>query len=79
MSNDAFVGFRIPTVLKRRVVEIAEETKRSMSQAFILLLERGIEAYEEDGILVDTRSKPKPGEKSGKLDTAKKQTKAHLK
>jgi len=53
MPSDAFVTFRIPTDLKRRVIEIAEETQRSMSQTFILLVARGIEAYDKDGILVD--------------------------
>lgn len=62
MPSDAFVTFRIPSDLKRRVVEIGEETHRSMSQAFILLLSRGIEAYEEDGFLVDTKPKQKPTE-----------------
>src|SRR5262249_46711777 len=47
-------------------------TQRSMSQSLIHLLTRGIEAYEEDGVLVDTRPKPKPGEESEKLDAAKK-------
>lgn len=60
MSNDAFVGLRISVELKRRIVEIAEETHRSMSQAIILLLGRGIEIYEEDGYLIDTKARPKP-------------------
>jgi hypothetical protein len=64
MPSDAFVTFRIPSDLKRRVVEIGGETQRSMSQAFILLLMRGIEAYEDDGFLVDTKAKPKPSESS---------------
>ena len=40
-------------------MEVAEETQRSMSQAFILLLARGIEVYRQDGFLVDTKPKPK--------------------
>jgi hypothetical protein len=72
MANDSFVGFRISSELKRQVMEVAEETQRSMSQAFLLLLARGIEVYRKDGFLVDTKPKPKPEEESEKSAAAKK-------
>ncbi len=60
MPNDAFVTFRIPSEVKRRLVNIADKTKRSMSQAFVLLLVRGMDVFDEDGYLIDTKARPKP-------------------
>lgn len=57
MAKDESVTFRLPADLKAELIKIAGETDRSLSNAVMWLLRRGIEAYQEDGVLVDTRPK----------------------
>jgi hypothetical protein len=49
------VTSRMPGSLIQELEAIAKETSRSRSKVIVLLLKRGIEAYRDDGILVDTR------------------------
>ena len=39
----------------QEITKIAKRTRRSLSNATVQLLWRGIEAYRKDGVLVDTR------------------------
>ncbi len=55
MPQDTTITVRIPYELKQRLQDVANETQRSLSKALILLLERGLEAYESDGLLLDLR------------------------
>jgi hypothetical protein len=56
MPRDAQVTFRLPKELRDEIRQIADETRRSLSNTLELLLMRGIEAYKQDGILLDTRT-----------------------
>lgn len=49
MKKDAPLAFRIPSVLKCRLLRIAERETRSMSQTCELLLTIGADAYEKEG------------------------------
>lgn len=62
MANDTTFTLRLPSELKKEVTEIAEEQARSTSMAFILLLRRGIDAYRQDGMLLEIKSKLSPEE-----------------
>jgi hypothetical protein len=55
MVRDAQASVRMPNDLKGKIKEIADATHRSLSSAIELLLRRGVEAYEKDGVLIDTR------------------------
>jgi hypothetical protein len=59
MPRDAQVTFRLPKELRDEIRQIADETRRSLSNTLELLLMRGIEAYKQDGILLDTRTSVK--------------------
>ena len=52
VTKDDSATFRLPSDLKSRVKEIAEQTDRSLSNTMLWLLKRGIESYEADAVLV---------------------------
>ena len=79
MTNDTTFTLRLPSELKIEVSEIAEAEARSTSMVFILLLRRGIDAYRQDGILLETKAKQKTSEKSEQPGAAKKPAKARRK
>lgn len=56
MNRDAQITFRLPKELRDEIHQVANETRRSLSNTLELLLMRAIAAYREDGILLDTRS-----------------------
>ena len=48
------VTFRLPTSLKAEIGRVADETDRSLSNALLWLIRRGIDAYDETGLLGPT-------------------------
>lgn len=54
MSADNKLSIRLPNDLKAEVARVAQETDRSMSNAALWLLRRGIKAYKADGLLVES-------------------------
>lgn len=55
MTRDAQASVRLPKELKDEIQRIAQETRRTLSSTIELLLMKGVEAYREDGYLLDTR------------------------
>jgi len=55
--KEVHLTLRISRRLKAEVESVADETQRSLNNAAELLLEKGLEAYRQEGFLVDTRPK----------------------
>jgi predicted DNA-binding protein len=49
MRRDAPLAFRIPADLKKRLLKLAKLEARSLSQVCEMLLNIGVEEYENDG------------------------------
>jgi hypothetical protein len=62
MRKDAPLAFRIQTELKKRLVKLAKQEARSLSQICEMLLKIGVDEYDKEGhkylqkILISTRS-----------------------
>jgi predicted DNA-binding protein len=54
-QDDKIISFRFPLSLIEELDAIAKETSRSRNKVTVLLLRRGIEVYQNEGILLDTR------------------------
>jgi len=49
MTKDAPLAFRIPADLKRRLLKVAKQESRSLSQICEMLLKIGADEFEEKG------------------------------
>jgi hypothetical protein len=49
MRKDAPLAFRIPANLKKRLLKLARQEARSLSQVCEMLLKIGVDEYDKDG------------------------------
>jgi hypothetical protein len=49
MRKDSPLAFRIPAELKKRLLKLAKQESRSLSQVCEMLLEIGVGGYDEEG------------------------------
>ena len=49
MRKDAPLAFRIPADLKKKLLKLARQEARSLSQICEMLLKIGVEEYDKDG------------------------------
>jgi predicted DNA-binding protein len=49
MRKDAPLAFRIPTELKKRLLKLARQEDRSLSQTCEMLLRIGVDEYDKEG------------------------------
>lgn len=49
MSKDAPLAFRIQTDLKKRLLRVAKQESRSLSQICEMLLKIGVDEYDKEG------------------------------
>lgn len=52
MARESYATLRLPASLKSEVERIAKQQARSLSNTIELLLRRGVQAFQEDGLLL---------------------------
>jgi hypothetical protein len=65
MRKDAPLAFRIPADLKRKLLKLARQEARSLSQICEMLLKIGVEEYDKDGHKYLQRVFPSRGDDQG--------------
>ena len=72
MEQDSTITIRIAQRLKNLIREVAQENELTVSKTLIHLLVKGISAYREDGILIDSRNRQVVNSLENPLDQNKK-------